>query len=47
MFQWWHKSWVERTPKERIMGIVVAIVIAAIFIAIYLYFNSDIKTLIK
>ncbi|MBR7002331.1 MAG: hypothetical protein IKI11_06720 [Neisseriaceae bacterium] len=34
MFAWWHKPWGERTTAERIMGIVVAAVIATVFIAL-------------
>ena len=42
MFQWWHKSWAERTPKERNIGIVVAVVLAVLFVVgYYLLFVSN------
>ena len=52
MFKWWNKTWAERTPNERIMGIIFTIFILLMFCCgLYLswlspykfkYANSDI-----
>ena len=44
MSQWWHKTWSERTPKERIIGSVVAIIILIVFCCgVYLCWSSPYK----
>lgn len=47
MFRWWHKPWQERTTVERIKGMIVAIIIATVFIAVivlyYFYLRPQIR----